>query len=109
MIITPPLIGVNRIAIRKLDTTMRERGWRDYGKPDLVAPGGGWHSGGRSGWTYSFQQARQITTEIREHAKDPRAGDVVALKRIAGLRASEATTIRGSPCWARRLGPSMSG
>jgi integrase len=87
-------IGKVKAAIRKLDAAMKERGWRDPDEPDLLAPGGGWHSDRRPGRAYSPQQAKDIIAELRENAKDPQTADVVALQRVAGLRVSEATMIR---------------
>lgn len=88
-------IGKVKAAIRKLDAAMKERGWRDPEEPELLAPRGGWHSDRRPGRAYSPQEAREIIAEMQENAKGPQTADVVALQRVAGLRVSEATMIRG--------------
>jgi len=68
---------------------------RERDEPEVLAPGGGWHSDRRPDRVYSSQQAKEIIAEMRENAKDPQTADVVALQRVARLRVSEATMIPG--------------
>jgi integrase len=88
-------IGKVKAAIRKLDVAMKERGWRDRDAPDLLEPGGGWHSDRRPERAYTPQQAKNIIADMRERANDPQTADVAELQRIAGLRISEAVMLRG--------------
>jgi integrase len=88
-------IGKLKAGIRKLDAGLKKRGWRDKDAPDLLEPGGGWHSDRRPERAYSPQQAKHIIADMRERANDPQTASVVELQRIAGLRISEAVMLRG--------------
>ena len=88
-------IGKVVSAIRKLDAAMKAGGHHPHNAPPLLSPGGGWHSDRRPERAYTPDQAERIIDYLHGHARDTQTADVVQLQRVAGLRVSEATMIRG--------------
>ncbi len=88
-------LGRVSAAIRKLDVAMRKKRWRKRSAPDLLPPGGGWHSDRRPERAYTPDQAVRIVLFMHEHTRDKQTADVAYLQRVAGLRVSEAAMIRG--------------
>lgn len=81
-------------AVRKLDTAMKYRGWRDADAPDLLETGWGWRSDYQPERRYTPDQAEAIIDNLADHARDAQATDVAKLQTIAGLRISEAVQLR---------------
>lgn len=79
-------LGRIKAAIGKLSIALHGQKW------DL---GESWHSDRRPERAYTPDQAKQIEANLREHARDKQAADVVHLQRIAGLRVREAVMLRG--------------
>ncbi len=88
-------IGRVTAAVRKLDVGMKERGDRPQDAPELLAPGGGWHSDRRPERAYSPEAAGRIIGEMKDRARDKQTATVAELQLVAGLRVKEAVNLRG--------------
>ena len=86
-------LGRIKAAISKLSVALTGESW-ELGEV--------WHSQRHPERRYSPENARQIVTNLREHARDPQVAEVACLQVIGGLRHQEAVMLRGKDIDADR-------
>lgn len=89
--LSPATINTYVCAIKKLDTGMRQMGWRRANAAPLVSA----HDGRRADVIadpYSNEDARRLIVALTQ--LDPQYGQVARLQRISGLRISEAVYLQ---------------